>query len=204
VSGLWMAASPIDEVRGAALRAETPVLNVEKPLIFPLIFGKFAPIDSIRLVQQARGPVWIISLHDNRVFRASADEGRWLAPVDETEARTIAAKAFRGRSALVGMKRFTAAQAPLDLRKNRPSWQARFSDGTHLYVDAQTGEILALRTRQWRLYDWMWGLHIMDLQGREATSHLVLILFAGVAAFGSLWALVLLPMASWRKRHHDL
>ena len=40
-------------------------------------------------------------------------------------------------------------------------------DGTHFYVDAGSGEVVARRTRFWRVYDFMWGLHIMDLQGRE-------------------------------------
>ena len=39
------------------------------------------------------------------------------------------------------------------------------NDGTHFYVDAGSGEIVARRTRWWRFYDFMWGLHIMDLAG---------------------------------------
>ena len=42
-------------------------------------------------------------------------------------------------------------------------------DGTHFYVDAGSGEIVAKRTGWWRFYDFMWGLHIMDPGGREDT-----------------------------------
>ena len=35
-------------------------------------------------------------------------------------------------------------------------------DGTRFYVDAGSGQIVATRTRWWRFYDFMWGLHIMD------------------------------------------
>jgi uncharacterized protein YpmB len=200
ISGLWMVAQPIEEVRGTALRAEAPVLNLEKPATFPLLFGKFGEIDSIRLIQQPRGPVWIVNFHDKRIFRASADEGRWLEPVSEAEARVMAKQAYRGTAALVSLKRFTAEQAPLDLRKDRPSWQVSFSDGTYLYLDGQTGEVLAVRTNQWRVYDWFWGLHIMDLQGREDSHNIILIVFAGLASLGALLALIQLPLAVWRKR----
>ena len=42
-------------------------------------------------------------------------------------------------------------------------------DGTHFYVDAGSGEVVARRTRWWRFYDFMWGLHIMDPATREDT-----------------------------------
>jgi hypothetical protein len=200
VSGLWMVARPIEEVRGTSLRADIPVLSLEKPWKFPLLFGKIVPIDTIRLVQQPRGPVWIVSLHDKTIIRASANEGRWTGPVEEAEARDLAAASYRGPSKIVRMKLFSAEQAPLDLRKPRPSWQAEYDDGTHLYIDAFSGETLALRTKQWRIYDWFWGLHIMDLQGREDSHHPLLILFAALAALAAVLALVQLPISVWRKR----
>jgi hypothetical protein len=200
VSGLWMAARPIEEVRGVHLKAEVPVLALEKPAKFPVMFGKFGEIDSIRLIQQPRGPVWIVNFHDKLILRASAVEGRWLAPVDEAEAGDLATAAYRGSAKLINMKSFAEKNAPLDLRKERPSWQASFSDGTRVYIDATSGELLALRTKQWRVYDWFWGLHIMDLQGREDSHHPILIVFAALAALGLLLALIQLPLSVWRRR----
>jgi Peptidase propeptide and YPEB domain len=200
ISGLWMVAQPIEEVRGEHLRAETLVLNLKKTAKLPLLFGKFGDIESIHLIQQPRGPVWIYNFHDKSVFRASADEGRWLEPVAEAEARQLAEAAYKGPAKIVGMKPFSAQQVPLDLRKARPSWQARFGDGTQVYIDANSGEVLALRTDQWRAFDWMWGLHIMDLQGREDSSHPILIGFAVLAALGTLIGLVLLPLSVRRRR----
>jgi hypothetical protein len=78
------------------------------------------------------------------------------------------------------------------LRRDRPSWQAHYSDGTNLYLDDITGEVLALRTRQWRLYDFMWGLHIMDLESREDTHHPILMAFAALSVLGALIGCILL------------
>ena len=38
----------------------------------------------------------------------------------------------------------------------------------------------------------MWGLHIMDLQDREDTSHPILILFAALSVIGALMGCVLM------------
>jgi hypothetical protein len=74
------------------------------------------------------------------------------------------------------------------------------SDGTHFYVDAGSGEVVARRTRWWRFYDWMWGLHIMDLEGREY-SHNPWVVGFGLAALAStLLALALLPLTLRRRR----
>ncbi len=200
VSGLVMVARPIEDVRGENLKAAAPSLNMDQDAQFPTMLGKLRPIDSIRLIQQARGPVWIVSFHDKGMSRADAQTGRWAFGVDEAEARAQSKLAYGGQAKIEGMQRFTAAQAPLELRKSRPSWQARYSDGTHVYIDAETGETLALRTPGWRIYDWFWGLHIMDLEGREDSSHPILIGFAALAAFAVLLALIQLPLSVWRTR----
>lgn len=101
---------------------------------------------------------------------------------------------------MVAVTRTSANRPPLDLRKQRPAWQVAFADGTHLYIDTDTGQMLALRTRWWRLYDWMWGLHIMDLKEREDSSHPLLIGFAALALVTTVLALILLPLASRRRR----
>jgi hypothetical protein len=201
ISGLWMVARPIEEVRGEQLKADPPLLVLESAPVFPAINGKVRATDNAKLISQGNQPVWIINFHDKGVRRASAIDGKWLPGVRAGEARDLALRAYRGKTALTGVKHFTADQAPLDLRKARPSWQAVFADGTHVYIDADSGEFLALRSRQWRIYDWFWGLHIMDMKGREDTHHPLLIGLAILATIGSILAMVLLPLATrWKHR----
>ncbi|PLK24369.1 hypothetical protein [Novosphingobium sp. TH158] len=162
-SGLFMAARPIEEVRGEHLRR--PAVPVDAAgLVAPRATGSIA---RIALVDQAGRPVWTVTTADKSVQRFDARSGARLGPVDEAEARRIASSTYAGKHALLGISAFAADAAPLELRRPRPSWQASFADGTNLYIDAQSGEVLALRTRWWRAYDLLWGLHIMDLEGRE-------------------------------------
>ncbi len=187
-SGLFMSAVPIEEVRGGALRAEDPAIDPAK-LTFPRLTG---PVTKVALDSQDGTPVWIITGADQQPRRYAALSGALLGKVDEAEARRIALAAFAGRAQLTEIRRFSAEAAPLDLRRPRPSWQAIFGDGTHIYVDAENGEVLALRTRFWRAYDLMWGIHIMDLQTREDTSNPFLWVFGGLALVSTLFGATLL------------
>ena len=74
------------------------------------------------------------------------------------------------------------------------------SDGTHFYVDAGSGQVLASRTAWWRFYDFMWGLHIMDPAGREDTHNPFVIGFGIAALVSTLLAAMLLPMVTRRRR----
>ena len=47
-----------------------------------------------------------------------------------------------------------------------------------VYVDPNTGEIAAIRTRLWRTFDFLWSLHIMDYKEREDFSHWLIRIFA--------------------------
>ena len=198
VSGLWMAARPIEEVRGEHLKAGPVALMMKTQPVFPRTEG--LAIQSVKLEQQISGPVWIVTLANGAQKRASARDGAWLGGVGKAEARQVAESSYAGSANLEAMESFTADAAPLDLRKERPSWRARFADGTHVYVDADTGAMLALRSGQWRAYDFMWGLHIMDLQTREEISHRILIAFAAIAATSTVLGLILLPLASRRRK----
>ena len=71
------------------------------------------------------------------------------------------------------------------------------------FVDAGSGEVVARRTRWWRVYDLMWGLHIMDLQTREDAHNPWLIGFGIATAITTLLALMLLPMTSRRKKKRN-
>lgn len=190
-----MVARPIDEVRGAHLRAPA------RP--FPPLGRLVAPtgraIESLSLEVQAGRTVWLAALADGGAARADPATGRWLPGVGEAEARALARARLLRAPAIRSAVRTAADQPPIDLRRARPAWGVTFAGGARVYVDADTGAVLALRTDQWRLFDWMWGLHIMDLGGREDTSHPVLIAAAALALLATLLGLVLLPFAVRRR-----
>jgi hypothetical protein len=192
LSGFVMALKPIEETRGENLLAAPPSLrefgeNLTLPRVAPQDV-----ISAMRLVQQADGPVWIVETEAGGTYRYSARDGALLPPVIEPEARAIAEVRWAGDAALETVTYVPADASPADLRAGIDTWQAHFADGTNVYIRADSAEVLATRTGWWRFYDTMWGLHIMDLQTREDTSHPILIAFAALALAGSLLGCALL------------
>ncbi|MBT2133350.1 PepSY domain-containing protein [Croceibacterium sp. LX-88] len=182
VTGLYMAARPIEDVRGDQLRAEQASIN-PATVSFPSKLGE--PIRAARLVSLPSGPAWVITSAEGSVWRYSADGSAALSPVVKDEAGRIADTAYAGKAARQAVTYFPPGEAPNDARSKAAVWQATYADGTRVYIDDTTGEVLALRTPQWRLYDVMWGLHIMDLQTRENAHHPILIVFAALSVMGA-------------------
>ena len=198
VSGLWMAARPIEEVRGEHLRARPVPVAAGGTIAWPDTRGK--TMKTLAVESRPGGPVWVATFTTGEARRYDLHTGWMLPNVTLGEAALLARANYTG-SAKIEQVTFTPKERPpIALRRPRPAWRVRFADGAHVYVDAENGAILALRTRQWRLFDVMWGLHIMDPQVREDTSHPLLIGAAAVSLFGLITGAALLFVRQ-RKRN---
>jgi hypothetical protein len=199
LSGLVMVLKPIEEVRGAELLAPPPAVRLSAPALLPSEVAGL-PLARVSLEQRAAGPRWVIEVAGGPSRLADPLTGRLLAAPSAAEAAAEVRARWRGEGTIAAVTRTSAESPPIDFRRPVAAWQVRMSEGTHVYVDAATGGILSLRTRWWRVYDWMWGLHIMDLEGREDTHHPLLVGFAALALLTVLLALVLLPLSYLRRR----
>ena len=197
VSGLVMVAKPIEEVRGEHLIAKPGPISVTGHLAAPQVEGR--QIRSISLEPRADGPRWKIGFADGEWRLADPGTGRLLPRLGATDvARELMAR-YTGTAKVVEVSRLNSDAPPLELRRAMNGWRVRMSDDTHFYVDGGSGEIVAKRTSWWRIYDFMWGLHIMDLQGREDTNNPWVVSFAVLALIMVLLAFALLPMTIRRK-----
>ena len=190
VTGLYMAAKPIEEVRGNHLRVEQAV----QPLVLPgsaLASAEF-PIREMRAVMQDGRAVAILTGMDGSTRRVDIQSGAALPALSANDARLIVAEQIKGGDQIRSVTAFDADNVPFDFRREMPVWQVALEDGAHIYVGRDTGQIEAVRTRWWRGFDFMWGLHIMDLRTREDTSHPILILFAALGVIGALLGCILM------------
>ena len=55
----------------------------------------------------------------------------------------------------------------------------------NVYQNPFSGEVVAIRSTQWRLWDLMWGLHIMDWIDRDNIGNIWLKIFSFIALFTS-------------------
>ena len=171
-SGLVMSLLPIDTVHGDH-RIDR---NVEPALIATqdfapvpaLLASAGAPVRQLQHRMLLGRPIVEAQLGDGKVRLLDARTAKPLPPVDGPAAALIARQAYRGET----------GSAPVVERIERPSteyrgalsaWRASFpdTDGTRIYVAAETGRLTSVRTGTWRLYDFFWGLHIMDWTEHE-------------------------------------
>ena len=61
----------------------------------------------------------------------------------------------------------------------------------NVYQNPFTGEIVAIRSSQWRIWDLMWGLHIMDWVDRDNIDNILLKIFSFIALFTSVSGVIL-------------
>ena len=197
VSGLVMVAKPIEEVRGEDLIAAPPPVNLSQPLVAPRIEGR--AVRSLKLEPRAEGLRWQVEFMDGEKRLADPATGALLPRLGPAEATRELMARYADKAKVVETSRIEADAPPLELRRAMNGWRVATDDGAHFYVDGGSGEIIARRTRWWRFYDFMWGLHIMDLQGREETNNPWVVTFAALALGMVLLALTLLPMTIRRR-----
>jgi len=196
LSGVVMVWKPIDEVRGSDLLAAPAPFALAAPPVAPISPEKVA---SLSLELRAAGPRWVVKTASGSRL-ANPVDGRFLPALTAADAASEVRARYAGQATIASVTRTDPAHAPLDLRRELATWQVTMSDGTHFYVDQQNGAIVATRTKYWRLYDWMWGLHIMDLQTRENTHNPWIVGFGILTLVTTVLAIVLLPLTGRKRR----
>ncbi|MFU7529604.1 PepSY domain-containing protein [Qipengyuania sp. ASV99] len=189
-TGLFMVARPIEEVRGNHLRlpADQAALVIEgSEWATP-----DAQLSEITMRMQNGRAVAILTTLDGATSRVDVASGAVLPPLDAASARAIVARRISGGDAVRSVTLFNAEEVPFDFRRPLAVWQVALEDGTNVYIGRDTAEVEAVRTRWWRWFDFMWGLHIMDLSEREDTNHPILILFAALSLTGATMGSVLM------------
>ena len=97
-------------------------------------------------------------------------------------------------------------EASTEYRAALPAWRIDFDDGANraLYVAQDTGVVTARRSTLWRVFDFLWSLHIMDFKNHEnfntplligATALSLVMIVAGIILFPSR-----LGYNAWRRR----
>ncbi len=202
LTGVLMVAKPIEEVRGNHLMAEPKPMRMAGALVPPSLGG--VTLQSLRMEQRAAGPRWVIVLPDGKTRLASPETGVLLPPLSAADAASEVMGRYSGSAKIRSVRRTSADDPPLDLRRPIAAWQVAMDDGTHFYVDVSSGEVIARRTAWWRFYDLMWGLHIMDLETREDAHNPWLIGFGLASLVMAIIALIQLPLTIRRKKQRKI
>ncbi|WP_323762698.1 hypothetical protein [Maricaulis sp.] len=173
ISGLAMVLIPIESIRGEHLRSDEPTPAIDwadraLPLA-EIIDGQSLTVLSARTGMLADTPVWRLETPAGPVM-VDAIAGQSLTPVSEALATQIALSRQIGLGEIVSVTSLDSP--PREAGLSVPAWRIEFAAGettppTTFYINSRTGELRAVRTAAWRIYDIFWGIHIMDWSSRE-------------------------------------
>ncbi|MBR9814085.1 PepSY domain-containing protein [Abyssibacter profundi] len=195
--GFTMAFLDLDAVRGAhrVANAATVDLRAAGPVSPPgdLLAGFGKTVTDLRLTHWLGQPVYRVET-SNDSYLIDARTGARLDPIESTQALAVAQADYAG-DASGAVVRLVDTPHYETRGRELPLWQIAVNDdlGTRIYVSPQTGEVVARRNNLWRIFDFVWMLHIMDYDDRDDFNHPLLLITAGTAllfVISGLWMLV--------------
>jgi uncharacterized iron-regulated membrane protein len=208
VSGLFMAVVPIERVRSEHAIAEAPpapvALDQASAGLQRLSAAGVAPGEKIELRSLLGRPVALVSQRTGRPSLYDLDTGRRLSPLPMAVAARIAEADHSGDARARAVE--SIAQNDSEYRGALPAWRVDFDDGANrsIYVAADTGAVTARRSTLWRVYDFLWGLHIMDWRAHENFNHPLLVVATALALVLTIAGIVILPsrigLTAWLRR----
>ena len=195
LTGLYMTAVHIDIIHGDHFIRHAATRSIDPAkLIDPLAAARTVPgADGVRLHWLLDRPTYIVSTKaEASLFDAMT--GERLPPPSAAQIRQLADHWFTGAERLVKVSLID--KIPGEIRGRKPPlWRADF-DGWNkptLYFSPQTGELVSRRHELWRVFDFVWMLHIMDYETRDNVNNPLLRVFtwaAVVMALSGAWLLV--------------
>lgn len=208
-SGLLMSILPIERVRGEHLvaRESTATIGPAQEFASPasVLGAAPSPVRELRYTTLFGQPVAELTMANGTVRMHDARTGLPMQRIDAPFALRVARAAYRGPSVSVASV-VLARRASTEFHGKLPVWRVEFKDAeaTRVFVSPENGRIVGVRTGTWRLYDFFWGLHIMDWKNHENFNTPWMMAFAAGGLALAVAGVVLLYMRWPRRRRRKV
>tara|TARA_B100000989_G_scaffold25600_1_gene16556 strand:- start:156 stop:818 length:663 start_codon:yes stop_codon:yes gene_type:complete len=187
ISGIYFAFNKIELVRGEQYR-----LTESFPINFDEVKFSRSDVQQVKAINRLEEIIFVVSgsngieyldafgtpiskLNKNEVFEIVSSSST-LKPIDLEEiTESSKGSEFRGR----------------DLPLYKVTSLNDKDKKINLYLNVFSGEITAVRSLQWRIWDLMWGFHIMDWQTRDKINNIFLKIFSFLALVSSISGILL-------------
>ena len=187
ISGIYFAFNKIELVRGEQYR-----LTESFPINFDEVKFSRSDVQQVKAINRLGEIIFVVSgnqgieyldpfgtpvskLSKSEVFEIVSSSST-LEPIDLEEiSESSKGSEFRGR----------------DLPLYKVTSLNDKDKKINLYLNVFSGEITAVRSLQWRIWDLMWGFHIMDWQTRDKINNIFLKIFSILALVSSISGIML-------------
>lgn len=183
VGGLYFAWFNIQEIRGNHLIHQDDILIIKNQLKSPnevLKMNQINPstVKELKLSSLFYESYYNVVLEDNMLL-INAVTGKLRDSISEQDARKIALKKLKKNISIRSIEYVTADNIDQHLQYRGgmlPAWAVTLNDNSNtvLYICALQGTLEKVRTKEWRIFDFLWMLHIMDYNERDNINNNIL------------------------------
>lgn len=172
-SGLFFTLYPIETIRGDPWR---PVIDHGDLSAMPIaitaqdvLSGTDEKVSRIELKAFLGAPVWMLETGTGRQM-VDATTGAVRSPLSQTDIDRLIA-AFDDKPDGLGTltnRALIQANPQREYGGPLPAWILEYAPGQQrIYIDAVSGDVRAVRTTRWRIFDVLWRFHILDVTGED-------------------------------------
>ena len=187
VSGIYFAFNKIELVRGEQYR-----LTESFPINFDEVKFSRSDVVQVKAINRLEEIIFVVSGSKGTEYLDS-----FGIPVDKLNKSEIF-EIVSSSSTLkpIDLEEITDSSKGSEIRgRNLPLYKVTSLNDKNkkinLYLNVFSGEITAVRSIQWRIWDLMWGFHIMDWQTRDKINNIFLQIFSILALVSSISGIML-------------
>ena len=194
ISGIFFSFNKIEEVRGEHLKKP----EIQEP--FSVNEAKFTS-DSATITYHKRLSDLVVEVKSSNGIKYFDQKGNLVNKLSFDDAKNIIIQ--RTYLSPTKILEITEPEEGSEFRgRSLPLYRVKSlsEEGKviNVYLNPYSGKIQALRSNQWRAWDFFWALHIMDWDKREDFSNTLLRIFSILALFSALSGIVLFFRVRYR------
>lgn len=193
IGGLYFSWTNIKNIRGEDIRKEVSSIKIND-LSSDLkdVISQIRKSDSIHYLKAIQiadingVPNYQITFHNGERLKtvlANVVSNEIRLPLNKDEATIIAKNSLKKESTVTSVEYLTTTNGHHEYReKPLPAFAISFEGAvnTTIYVSAELGTVQTYRNNQWRVFDFLWMLHVMDYQNRDNINNWLLRLFSSI------------------------
>ena len=195
ISGIYFAFNKIENVRGEQYRLQSPSNYSFKNIEFEIP-------EATSAVVKKRLDKTIVAASTKAGMRYFDEAGDPLKKISFDEAKKIVVKNTLLKP--IAVEEINESKKGSEYRgRQLPIYKVITHNANNkeinAYLNIFSGDIVAIRSAQWRIWDLMWGFHIMDWQERDNIDNILLKIFSVLALISSLSGILLFFKIDIRK-----
>lgn len=191
IGGLYFSWTNIKNIRGEDIRKGPHTINKEKlGISLNSIINEISKYDSVYVLKSIQiaaifdTPYYQITFYNGKRTKtvlANTLTNHIRLPISNKEAIMIAKNSLNVKSNLKSVEYINSTNGHHEYReKPLTAYAINFEGGvnTTVYVAAELGTVQTYRNNQWRFFDFLWMLHVMDYQNRDNINNWLLRIFS--------------------------